>query len=85
MVVLLEDATLVLATERKRLEYYVIGEYQAVGRELEGKTADARDGLLPRIESAIDLCAHAGLNTMLVTFASLKEEIVHYHGNVTRP
>jgi hypothetical protein len=76
VMVLLEDTSIRLGLERKRLESYLMDEYRAIHDGLEGSGAECHGNLLSRVENAIDLCARAGLNTLLVTYASLKDDLM---------
>ncbi len=75
--VLLEDTNLLLLSERNRMETHLLNEYKAIENEFEGKNAQDSGDLLSRIEYAIDICTRAGLNTMLIEFASLKENLMN--------
>jgi hypothetical protein len=75
--VLLEDTNLLLLSERNRMETHLLNEYKAIENEFEGKNAQDSGDLLSRIEYAIDICTRAGLNTILIEFASLKENLMN--------
>jgi hypothetical protein len=77
VMVLLEDTTLLLSSELKRMESHFMNEYHAIEIEFEGKNSGDCSDLLSRIEYAIDICTRAGLNTMLIEFASLKENLMN--------